>query len=284
MFWGDLSEQATVFFLIFARIFAMFSVAPLFSSSSLPKSVRVGFALTVSILMLPNVNAADITNLSVDLRGVDGLGLPVADAALVEFGLGYVFLLVGEAFIGIIQGFFLQMITAVFQTAGEFFSTQMGFGASVVFDPLAQQEVPLMGQFFNLVAMLVFLLVDGFQKLFFSGVLYSFNAVHAADLVRARGVFMGVFAGGLSLLFRQAIAMAFPIFGTLFLVSITMGLLAKAAPQMNLLMLGFPLAIIVAFSMLIFVIPLLMNSFAAVFENAFSIMEGLLMDLRGGAR
>ena len=48
------------------------------------------------------------------------------------------------------------MIFAVFQAAGQFFSLQMGFGASEVFDPLAQIEVPLMGQFLNLVGMLVF--------------------------------------------------------------------------------------------------------------------------------
>ncbi len=76
--------------------------------------------------------------------------------------------------------------------------------------------------------------------------------------------------------------MAFPIFGTLFLVSITTGLLAKAAPQMNLLMLGFPMAILVAFFILIMVVPILMNTFGAILDNSFGILQGLLMDLRGG--
>ncbi len=282
MFWTELSAQAAVFFLIFARVFAMLSVAPLLSSSSLPRLARTALAFLSSILILPWINPAEITSLEVQTLNLTALGLPAANAALGEFGLTYVFLLVGEAFIGIIQGFFLQMINAAFQTAGQFFSTQMGFGAMSVYDPMAQEEVPLMGQFFSLVAMLVFLLIDGFQKLFFTGILVSFQAVRAADLVRARGVFMDVFASGLGVLFQQALSMAFPIFGTLFIVSITTGLLAKAAPQMNLLMLGFPMAILVAFFILVLVVPLLMNTFGAILENSFVILEDLLKQMRGG--
>lgn len=277
MFWTELSAEAAVFFLIFVRIFAMLSIAPLFSSGSLPSLARVGLCFLVSILVLPGIDSAEITSLT----PVPISPFPISGLALTDLGLKYLFLLVGEAFIGIIQGFFFQLIAATFQTAGQFFSTQMGFGASAVFDPLAQEEVPLMGQFFNLAAMLLFLLIDGFQKLFFTGVIVSFQAVRAADLVRARDSFMGVFAGGLSVLFRQGLSIAFPIFGTLFLVSVTMGLLAKAAPQMNLLILGFPLAILVAFIILMLILPTLMNTFVAIFENLFSTLEILLLELRG---
>ncbi len=276
MFWTEVSAGAAVFFLIFARTFAMLSTAPLFSSGSLPGMVRVGLCLLVSALVLPVIDPAEITSLT-----ANSTALPSAGAALVDFGLRYVFLLVGEVFIGIIQGFFIQMVAAAFQTAGQFFSIQMGFGASAVFDPLAQEEVPLMGQFFNLAAMLVFLLIDGFQKIFFTGVMVSFQTVRAADLARARDSFVSVFAGGLSLLFRQALSMSFPIFGVLFLVSITMGLLAKAAPQMNLLILGFPLAILVTFSILFLVLPALVNTFSAIFENIFSTLEQIFLELRG---
>ena len=273
MFWTDLSAEAAIFFLIFARVFAMLSVSPLFSSGSLPGIARVALCFLTALLVLPGINRAEITSLTSEAA------VPIAATA--DLGLKYLFLLIGESLIGIIQGFFLQIITATVQTAGQFFSTQMGFGASAVFDPLAQEEVPLMGQFFNLGSMLVFLLIAGFQKLFFTGVIVSFQAVRAADLVRARESFMAVFAGGLSVLFRQALSMAFPIFGTLFIVSITMGLLAKAAPQMNLLILGFPLAIMAAFGVLFLILPSLMNSFSALFENAFSVLENLFLELRG---
>ncbi|AHC14599.1 flagellar biosynthetic protein FliR [Salinispira pacifica] len=281
MFWNELGPQAAVFFLIFARVFALLSVAPLFSSSSLPGMARVGLTLLTSVLILPWINVAEITSLQQEVVDFSAMGLPAADAAVADFGLKYVFLLIGEAFIGILQGFILNLITMAFQSAGQFFTMQMGFGASAVFDPMAQEQIPLMGQFFNLVAMLVFLIINGFQKLFFTGILVSFQAVRAADLIRAQGVFMEVFIGSMAVLFRQAMSMAFPIFGTLFLVQVTMGLLAKAAPQMNLLMLGFPLAILVTFTILLFVIPVLMNTFGAVFDNGFNVIESLLMQLRG---
>ena len=282
MFWTDLSSEAAILFLIFARVFAMLSIAPLFSSRSLPGLVRVGLSLLTAILVLPSINPAELSSLDSPIVNAGVLGFSAATASIVDIGLKYVFLLIGESLIGIMQGFFLLLITAAIQTAGQFFSTQMGFGASAVFDPLAQEEIPLMGQFFNLVALLVFLLIEGFQKVFFTGVIVSFQAVRAADLIRAKGVFADVFAGGFFVLFQQAVSMALPILGTLFLVSITMGLLAKAAPQMNLLILGFPFAILVGFGILLLIIPSLMNRFAILFENAFPNLESMLLELRGG--
>ena len=56
--------------------------------------------------------------------------------------------------IGILIGFLVLMVFSIFQIAGQFFSLQMGFGAAEVFDPVAQIQIPLLGQFFNLLAVL----------------------------------------------------------------------------------------------------------------------------------
>ena len=76
--------------------------------------------------------------------------------------------MIGEALIGVITGFFINMIFSTFSSAGQFFSYQMGFGASEVYDALAQIENPLLGQYLNLIAMLVFLQINSFQTLCFS--------------------------------------------------------------------------------------------------------------------
>jgi len=67
--------------------------------------------------------------------------------------MAYALLLVGEAMIGLVMGFFLSIVYSAFTTAGQFFSLQIGFGASETYDPLAEVELPLMGQFLNLIAM-----------------------------------------------------------------------------------------------------------------------------------
>jgi len=193
------------------------------------------------------------------------LGYLIPDA-----GLMYALLLIGEVLVGVLLAFIVQLLFTVFQLAGQMFSIQMGFGASQTFDPLAQIEVPLLGQFLNLVAMLVFLVTGGMKKIFLSGIYQSFVAVKAIDLFTQRDMFLTYFAGVLGQLFEQAIIIAFPIMGTLILLSVTMGLLAKAAPQMNLLMVGFPIQISVGFIMMLAAMPFLIEKFSIVIDGGFA--------------
>jgi flagellar biosynthetic protein FliR len=246
---AELAANTQVFFLIFARITALVETAPLLSSESIPQIAKIGLAFFASFLVFPWVMDA---------------GYPIP-----EFGLDYALLVVGEALIGIVLGFFLTLVYSAFQLAGQYYSLQMGFGASEVFDPLAQIEIPIMGQFLNLIAMLIFLLVGGFQKIFLTGIYRSFQAMKALDLVVHRDDVVQMALAGMARLFEQSLVISFPILGILFLVSISTGLLAKAAPQMNLLMLGFPISIATAFIILFLMLPILADIFSAVIDYSF---------------
>jgi flagellar biosynthetic protein FliR len=183
--------------------------------------------------------------------------------------------------IGIILGFFLNIIFAVFQVAGQFFSLQMGFGASQVFDPLAQIQIPLMGQFLNIAGMFTFLVISGAQKLLLVGVYRSFQSIRAVDLVAGRSYLLSLFLRSLGELFVNSLTIAFPILGTLLLVSVTMGLLAKAAPQMNLLMMGFPIAIGTALIVIAAATPFLIGAFSRLLEGGFEQLGSILTNLKG---
>jgi flagellar biosynthetic protein FliR len=249
-----------VFLLVFARVVALVETAPLISSRAIPQTVKLGFSLFVAVAVLPWVAAR---------------GYPIPDRA------GMYFLLVlGEAAIGLILGFLLNMVFVVFQVAGQFFSLQMGFGASEVYDPLAQIEVPLMGQFLNLVGMLTFLVISGAQKLMLVGVYRSFQALRAVDLVLGRQVLFPYLVRSLGQLFMQALTISFPILGTLVLVYVTMGLLAKAATQMNLLLMGFPIAIGTAFIILILLMPLLVGTFSRLIDGGFDTLATIIQGIR----
>jgi len=251
-----LATNAPVFFLIFVRIYALLRVSPITSSSSVPGIARIAVVFFASFAVFPSVVS-------------EGYAMPSS-------GLQFILLAVGEMLIGILTGLFLVILFAVFQLAGQFFSLQMGFGASQVFDPLAQIEIPLVGQFLNLIAMMVFVMSGGLQKIFLHGVLGSFGAMRAVDLASAQGDIFLLVASSLSALFAQSLVLAFPILGTLFLLQITMGLFGKAAPQMNLLMLGFPAAIGIAFTLILLILPLLVEAFEAVIDGAFANIELLL--------
>ena len=186
-----------------------------------------------------------------------------------EFTLEYILLLAGEGLIGIIMGFFVSMVFSAFSSAGQFFSFQMGFSASEVYDSLSQVENPLMGQFFNFVAVLIFL-QSGWATQLFSKVLSgSFQAMNALTLVSEREGIVRFLVGGLSTLFSDAFMISLPIMGTLLLVSITMGILSKAAPQMNLLSEGFPVMILLSFVILLWILPQLCEFFIHSFSDGF---------------
>ncbi len=256
-----ITANVQIFLIVFVRILALLQTAPLMSSSSLPGIIRVGLALITSFSVAPWVIQS---------------GYPLPDN-----GLSFVLILAGEAVIGISIGLILTVMFSVFTVSGQFYTVQMGFGASQVFDPLAQIQIPLMGQFLNLIAMFVFLLDSGLQKIFLTGILRSFQSIRAVDFMLLKEPLFKIFLQSLSVLFKQALVIAFPILGVLLLVSVSMGLLAKAAPQMNLLMLGFPIKISVAFLMLFITIPLLMEVFARIVDSSFYGVMQFLDSMRG---
>jgi len=251
--------NAPLYLLIAVRALAMIEVAPLISSDSIPQVAKVALAGFAAFAVFPQ--AAPIE-------------LPEE-----VFNLTYLLLVIGEAFIGIIIGFYLTIIYSAFSSAGQFFSLQMGFGASETYDPLAQIENPLMGQYLNLIGMLVFLSVDGFQQLFLGGFQRSVQSFNVLTLITAKEGIMTMLLKGLSQLFVDALVISMPILGTLFLVSLAMGLLSKAAPQMNLLTEGFPISITVAFILIMATMPFLVEAFAYVINNGFNILETVIASM-----
>lgn len=252
-----------ILLLVMFRVLAMMQTAPLLNSSAIPEVARIGFAFFISTLILPFVVER---------------GYPLPNDYIHFF-----LLCIGEALIGLIIGFFLDIIFNAFLITGEFFSLHMGFSASSVFDPLAQIEVPLMGQFLNIIAMFVFVSIGGFSKFIMTGVLKSFQTIRAVDLVMGREVLFNLFLKSLGKLFENALIMAFPILGTLILISLTMGLLSKAAPQMNLLDMGFPVAIGFAFILLMVTLPVFVGAMNHIIDASFNGLAQLFVNMKGGS-
>jgi flagellar biosynthetic protein FliR len=252
-----------LFLLVFFRIIAMVELTPLLSSSSIPQLAKIGFAFFVAAAAFPGVLAS---NYAIPSDAVD-----------------YFLLVLGEVAIGLLIGFILNLIFSAFQLAGQFFSLQMGFGASEVFDPQSQVEIPLMGEFLSLIAMLVFIALAGTTKFLLVGVQSSFEHLRAVDLVTQREGIMSLLVNGLAGLFQSALQISYPILGTLLLVSVAMGLLAKAAPQMDILTMGFPVSIGVSFLVLFATLPFLMSAMGRIIDGSFQFLSGFIVGA-GGVR
>ena len=147
---AEIAAKAPLFFLIAARVFAMILTVPLLSTNAVSRVAKIALAGYTAYILMPQI--------SYNAWNVD------------PYSIEYVLLVAGEGLIGIITGFYVSMLFAAFSSAGQFFTYQMGFGASEVYDALSQVENPLMGQYLNMLALLTFLQTKGLLGMLFKPV------------------------------------------------------------------------------------------------------------------
>ncbi len=245
------------FSLYFSRLLAMMSVAPLFSGQSFSFFYRVALSFLVSSMILPILTPSPEFYDKIQNQ--------------------YFILIAQQIFIGLLIGFSLQVLFGAFQMAGEFFSVQMGFGISEVFDPLSQISLPLMGTIKNMMAIYVFL-ISGSHLLLIKAVVYSIEKtpyIQKTISAHADGVIEYLILLT-SAMFLIALKIALPIMGTLFMVSLTLGLLSKTAPQMNILMLGFPIKILIGFIVIAGIAPVFIHLMQDQLDIFFNQIDTLI--------
>jgi len=254
------TSQFQIFIVFFARMMAMLSISPGYGGQVVSYFSRISIAFIVSLIVTP------VTD------------MPKEFYILIENK--YLLLILEQVFIGFLIGFTVQLLFAGFQMAGEFFSVQMGFGVTAVFDPLSQVSLPLLGSLKNLMGLYVFF-VSGSHLWLIKAVVFSFEHVPFFSvniftdnaLNKSIFEFMAIMGSGMFLI---AIKIALPVMGSLFLVSLTLGVLSKAAPQMNILMLGFPLKIFVGFLVLAWISPILIHTMFEQFDILFDHLNTVI--------
>lgn len=246
-----------VFFLIMMRMHSMMMTAPFFSSSVIPFRYKALFSYFITALIFP---------------------LVVRHGYTVSGNAGeYAMMVLREVTIGIYIGFLASVIFSAFQLAGQYFAVQIGFGMSEVVDPLAQVSVPIVGQLKNLIGLLVFFYING-HHFMISAVYRSYELAPLFSLQpKSIDIFMKHLVHSFSGMFVVALKIALPVLITVFLVSVSMGILAKAAPQMNVMMLGFPFKIMVSFVLLALTAPLVVRIMQVSLERTFKFIYQMLV-------
>jgi flagellar biosynthetic protein FliR len=238
--------QLQLLFLIFLRIGAIILTAPVFDSPTIPVLFKAGLAFAASLLLLSIV---DLDPLSVQ-------------PGLLAFTVGAI----GEVIMGLMIGLMVRMVFAGVVLAGQLVGYQMGLAMANIMDPTTSEQVPLLGQFNNLMAMLLFLAVDA-HHLFVKALVASFQIVPPYGFHFGSGVMdqMVNFGGEM---FVTAIKLGAPLIAVLLLMSVAFGLAARAVPQMNIFFVAGPLKILVGLLFLTFSLP-----YMTVFLN--TLMSGL---------
>lgn len=257
-----------VFTLLLARMMAMLSVTPAYGAQTLAFFHRMSLSFLISVIVTPVIDITPEFKQLIETR--------------------YLTLILEQLFMGFLIGFAMQMLFGAFQMAGEFFSVQMGFGVSEVFDPMSQSSLPLMGTVKNLMALLVFF-ISGSHMWLLQGVVYSYEKIPylSLEFLQASKIHEGILEFLVLLssgMFIIALKIALPVMGTLFLTSLVLGILSKAAPQMNILMLGFPLKILIGFIILVLVSPVFIQIISAQFDVFFNHLDGVIDSWSKAAR
>ncbi|NMC67086.1 MAG: flagellar biosynthetic protein FliR [Spirochaetales bacterium] len=238
-----------IFLLIFIRLVGITITSPIFSSSIIPPAVIIGLMFLVAIILFPFASESLKISIPIDTWS-------------------YILLLGNELFIGFSIGLFISIIFTTFQVAGEFFSYQMGLGISEVLDPLSEVEVPVISQVFQVFAMLIFISINGMEYEILV-LRKSFELVRYVDFSTKVSALMPQVIVLFRDLFLISLQIAIPIIVTLLILNITLGIISKFAPQVNIFMVGINIQVIIGFILILLYIPFFSTFASNLFNNIF---------------
>lgn len=227
------------FLLLFFRFAGLFIMVPLFSHTSIPVTVKTSIAFIFSVLFFSNMPPLQLEVTTAN----------VVMAILSEFLLGFT------------VGLMLQLVMNIMTFAGIQISFIMGFSMASVIDPQSGISMPIISNILALLALMIFLALDGHHVVLLF-VNDSLQEVALGGFMLKEEVFDYMLKATTNM-FVVGFMIAFPIIALSLLADIIFGMLMKTMPQFNLLVIGFPIKIMVAFVVIIATLSTFMSIFRA---------------------
>jgi flagellar biosynthetic protein FliR len=236
----QMEQMVGDFMLPFIRIAAFMMAMPLISTQFVPKRVRISLAVAFSAAIVPTLPSVP----------------PLEGVSLASY------LLVAEQMlIGVAIGFSLHLMFQIFAIGGQMIANQMGLGFASVNDPANGVSIVVVGQYYMMLSMMLFITMNG-HLIMFQTLAESFTVLpvglSALDNIR----FTDIVNSG-TWMFQSAVLMALPAVTALLIVNVSFGVMSKAAPQLNIIAVGFPFTMTLG----IFITWMTFSGFLAQFEN-----------------
>ncbi len=238
----------------FLRVGGLMLTAPIIGTRALPRRVRLTFVIVVTAVLAPALPA-----------------MPLAPPLLSGAGL---LVAVQQLVIGGSLGLVLRSVFLVLEFAGQVIAQQMGLGFAAMVDPQSGAQVPVIAQLYIVLATLLFFAADAHLALL-RLLADSFTLLPVGEAGVDRAALDGVVTWTGSLLGRAVLIMM-PIIVSLLVVNIAFGVMARAAPQLNIFAVGFPVMILFGTGMMLLLLGLLMPQVETIFQDGFSAAYGLL--------
>ena len=236
------------------RIGGLIMTAPLFGSKPVPSRLRLAVALAITFVVVPVVSPT----------------IPTVDA-LSPTG---VLIIVQQVLIGVLMGFTLQLVISSVITAGQIVAMQMGLGFSMMVDPQNGAQSPVLSQLYVLMVLLAFLGLDG-HLLMIEILTDSFHYMPISDKGLIPENFLQV-VNWASIIFSGAVGIALPAIASLLVVNVSFGIMTRAAPQLNIFAIGFPITMMLGFAIVFLTLPSIIPNSNAMFNRTYHLIQQIL--------
>ena len=241
----------------FIRISAMFLAAPIFGAKSVPVRIRIVLAMMIAIMIAPMLDPMP------DIEPISIAGMVVT---------------VQQVLIGVAMGFLLQLVFATTVFMGQSIAMSMGLGFASVIDPQNGVSVPVVSQFFLILTTLLFLSMDG-HLVMVAALVGSFEA-YPVSAALPDGMLFYALAQWAGYVFLLALMMALPAILTVLLINLSFGVMTRAAPQLNIFAVGFPVTILAGFIVMLFSLSMFEMQVTSLFELG---LDSLVSLFAGGS-
>ncbi|MCG8413704.1 MAG: flagellar biosynthetic protein FliR [Pseudomonadales bacterium] len=246
----DILDMMQAFLWPFLRLSALLFAAPILGARTVPVRIRIVLGVVLTILVQPLLPAMP------DIAPISAAGFITA---------------VQQIAIGTVMGMTLQIMFSAFVMAGMITATTMGLSFASTVDPQNGIQVPMIGQLYLILGTLMFLGLDG-HLLLIELLAASFTFLPIGAQLLSPDLFFSIGLFG-SQMFLAAVMIALPATMGVLLVNLGLGVVTRAAPQLNIFSVGFPVTILSGFILILLSMPLLSGVFADLSAQAFDLMQ-----------
>ncbi|KIF82154.1 flagellar biosynthetic protein FliR [Noviherbaspirillum autotrophicum] len=232
------------------RILGLVSVAPLFGNVSVPARVKLGLGVMLAMVIAPTVPAV---------------------SAMAPMSLQGLLILVQQLVIGLSMGFAMRTVFAGIEMAGEISSMTMGLGFATFYDPQSRGHSSAISQFLALLTLMIYLATD-LHLVLLSTLAQSFSSLPISTGALSSAGFLQVVSWG-ARIFSAGVQLSLPIVAALLITNMALGILTRAAPQLNIFGIGFPITIGVGFSMIAVTLPYLATPIGHVLHEGIDAIQ-----------
>lgn len=246
---AQLSAWLGAFIWPFFRILALVGSAPIFGNPIVPVRVKVGLAAVLTIILSPILG-----------------NMPAVEPGS-AIGL---LILAQQVVIGVAMGFTMRIIFTAVEMAGNLAGMQMGLGFATFFDPQNAAQVPVVGTLLGLFATLFFLALNGHLYVI-EALAQSFQALPVAPPPYSTSGWR-LLAGWGGEIFLAGLLLSMPIVAALLITNLALGIMTRAAPQLNVFSVGFPITLTAGFVVLAVALPYFVPWFDRLLHDALDMM------------